>query len=532
MKGIFRKLLCTLMAFTMVVPLAACSSTGGRKQPKYDPNSPDSIKIIVSNLGFGVEFAYDIAEAFMTTHPGKSVTVESTVVASSFISQLDAGSNVCDIAMFNDSVLWKKWRTGIMTQLDDVVASIPDGEEKTMAEKMNKTLIDSYVQADGHYYSVPWLNENSGYVYNKTSLNTLLGKGNWELPKTSNEMLNMCARIKEAGGYGFVWNSEYPGTEVFAAQYNGLETDEMYRQGYYWTGTEWKLSDNAQCIEQNIGYLRGLGFWEEVVTKYSHQYAQNMTHIYAQSAWAGIPYAGDKKLCAFMPNGDWTYNETKDYLDETQAEVGFMRSPVISDIVETLDFYKEGDTPFCKLSSTKKNEYDAVLRAIIDYIDDGETGTVPAYNGTAASEKDIERVRHAHSLIGSKCQAEAFIPSNSTKKELAKEFLVFMASDMAIDLFSKSTYGLSPFIGPENYDKVKFDVPFMQDVINQLIAAPNKVITKYGAIWQSGYFLPKHTSITQGMTMYSAQEFFEKEIQRFKEDWSLIIQNAGLANQI
>ncbi len=531
MKGIFRKMVCALLAFAMAAPLAACAPTG-REQPKYDPKSPDSIKIIVSNLGFGVEFAYDIAEAFMTTHPGKSVTVESTVVASSFISQLDAGSNVGDICMFNDSVMWKKWRTGIMTQLDDVVASIPDGEEKTMGEKMNQTLIDSYVQADGHYYSVPWLNENSGYVYNKTSLNTLFGAGNWELPKTSNEMLNMCERVKEAGGYGFVWNSEYPGTEVFAAQYNGLEDDEMYRQGYYRTGEEWKLSDNAQCIEQNIGYLRALGFWEQVIKKYSHQYSQNMTHIYAQSAWAGLPYAGDTKLCVFMPNGDWTYSETKDYLDETQAEVGFMRSPILSDIVETMEFYGEGDTAFSKLSAAKKNEYDAVLRKIIDYIDGGETGTAPAYKGSPVSADDIARIRSARRLIGSKCQAQAFIPSNSTKKELAKEFLVFMASDMGIDQFSKSTYGLSPFIGPENYDKVKFNVPFMQDVINELIAAPDKVITKYGAIWQSGYFLPKHTSIAQGMTVKTAQEFFDAEIVRFKEDWDIILQNAGLASEV
>ena len=81
MKGIFRKMLCALLAFAMAVPLASCAPTG-REQPKYDPKSPDSIKIIVSNLGFGVEFAYDIAEAFMATHPGKTVTVESTVGAS------------------------------------------------------------------------------------------------------------------------------------------------------------------------------------------------------------------------------------------------------------------------------------------------------------------------------------------------------------------------------------------------------------------------------------------------------------------
>ena len=533
MKKIFRKAVCALMALVMTVPLAACGGgEGERKQPKYDPVSPDSIKIVVSNLGFGVEWAYDIAAAFMTTHPGKSVTVEPTVMSAALISQLEAGSNIGDIAMFNDDALWKKWRLGVMTQLDDVVSATPDGETQTIAEKMNHTLIEAYRQADDHFYSVPWINENGGFVYNKTSLNTLLGAGNWTLPKTTHEMLALCERIKTAGGYGFVWNSAYLGHEVFAAQYNGLETDEKYRDGLYWTGSEWKLSDNAQCVGQNTGYLRTLGFWEKVIKSYSHQYSQNMTHIYAQSAWSGIPYAGDSKLSVFMPNGDWTYNETKDYLDETQAEVGFMRAPVLSDMVETLELYREGSTPFAALSAEKQNEYDAVLRAVIDWVDGGETGAIPTYKGSAVSAADLARIRSARQLIGGKCQAEAFIPANSTKKELAKEFLIFMASDMAIDLFSKATYGLSPFIGPENYGNVQFDVPFMQDVLNELIAAPVKVVHRYNALRQAGYFLPKHYSFSGGLSIKSAQKFFEDEITRFQTDWSVILQNAGLASEV
>ena len=91
-----------------------------------------------------------------------------------------------------------------------------------------------------------------------------------------------------------------------------------------------------------------------------------MSYIQAQAAFAGIGYADDKKLSAFMPNGDWMYHETKDYFDSTGHGPGFMRMPVISDIVETLELYEDGAAAYSTLSAEKKAAYDTTLRAIID----------------------------------------------------------------------------------------------------------------------------------------------------------------------
>ncbi|MDY4895279.1 MAG: ABC transporter substrate-binding protein, partial [Candidatus Borkfalkiaceae bacterium] len=193
------------LAVTYAAILAFSFSGCGKSEEKYDPLDPDQIKVIVSDLGFGTDQFYAIAEAFENTHPGKKVVMETTILSSAQISQLESGSFIGDVCMFNDDALWKKWRSGIMTNLDDVVAAVPDGEALSVGEKTDKTLIDSYRVSDGHYYSVPWINENFSYVYNKTALNTLLGEGTWALPKTTNELFTLCDRIKESGGYGFVW---------------------------------------------------------------------------------------------------------------------------------------------------------------------------------------------------------------------------------------------------------------------------------------------------------------------------------------
>lgn len=533
MNKILKRTMVAVLAACSVLSTAACQQGGSR----YNPRDPKSLKVVVSNLGFGTDWAHAIGKAFENTHPGTTVVVEETVLSSSLISQMEAGSNIGDVCMFNDDALWKKWREGLLTQIDDVVNAIPDGEDKSVHDKMNQTLIESYRVSNGHFYSVPWINENTGMVYNETSLNMLLGAGNWELPKTTTELWAMCDDIKTAGGYGFVWNTAYLDCGAWQAQYNGLDKNEKYNLGYYYDESDgqWKIStgkakgtlngktmDVIESSYQNIGAMRAIEQMEKMVQKYSHQYAANMTYIYAQSCWSGIPYAGDNRRCVFMPNGDWTYNETLDYIIDTGSVIGFMRYPVISDIVETLSFYQEGTTPFSQLPETKKAQYDAVLRAVIDYVDEGETGALPA----GVSNDDLKRIREARQILGGKCQSEAFIPAASLKKDLAKEFLVFMASDMAIDIFSTKTYGFSPFISDEKLQTINFGVKFMSEVQATLKAAPLKLISKYTDIKTAGYYTPFEISYIPTLKEYGTAYSLQKGMELLQEKWSIILKNA------
>lgn len=520
-----KRILTVMMALFMfgsVSTMAGCNQT--RPGSQYNPLDPQSIRVVVSDLGFGTDWLNAIATAFENTHPGTTVTVDKTVLSSSLISQLEAGNQIGDVCMFNDDVLWSKWRDGLLVQLDDVVQATPDGEDKTIYEKTNKTLIDSYQVSNGHWYSVPWINENVGLVYNATSLEILLDD-DWELPKTTEELWELCDRITEAGGYGFVWNNAYLSTDIWQAQYNGLANDEKYRLGYYLdeTDEQWKMSSvQVECVEQNTGYIRALEQMEKIVQRYSHQYANNMTYIYAQATWAGIPYAGDEKRCVFMPNGDWTYNETLDYIIETQSEIGFFRYPVISDIVERLDLYEDGSTPYSQLSDTKKEQYDNILRTVIDYIDAGEVGDCPVN----ISVDDLDRIREARQITGGKCQAQAFIPYNSTKIDTAKEFLIFMASEMAVDIFSQSTYGYSPYISDEKLATVDYGIRFFNEVKDVLEAAPLKQIVKYTDIRSAGYWYPVRIAYHSDVKNIGAARAYQNGLTLIRQLWTDILHNA------
>ncbi len=521
-----KNIVALLLTLIMTFSLGACSP----KADAYDPLNQDQIKIVISDLGYGVEHFSQIAKAFENTHPGKTVIVEDTVLSPQLISQLEAGSFIGDICMFNDDVLWKKWRSGMMTILNDVVEAIPDGEEKTVGEKT--VALESYKMSSGNYYSLPWMNSVSSYAYNKTAIDKLLGVGNWSIPKTTSELWAMAEAVQAKGGYGFVWEGAYLGGtfNTYMAQYNGVDTTLHYYNGEYFDANtqQWKLSDeaNVQSVSMNIGYLRAAEQIEKMIKQYSHKYCRNMSYIQSQAAFAGIGYADDKKLSAFSPNGDWIYHETKDYFDATGHVPGFMRTPVISDIVETLELYEDGVVAYSTLSADKKATYDTTLRAIIDYVD-GDTQTVPQYKGKNVSENDIERIREARAVICGDAGSSMFIPSNSNKKDLAKEFMVFMASDMAVNIYSQYTNGLSPWVTETTFDSINFDAPFMQDVL-EVISLTKPFVKPHNEL---NIYFPKKTSFAQAFSStYTAKTLWEADVALYKELWNNMLKNAGLLN--
>ena len=97
-----KKLQKTLSLLLCMSAGVSCFAGCGGGSEKYDPANPDQIKVMVSNLGYGYQWALDIAEAYEATHPGKKVEVEDTVMSSTLISQMEAGGFIGDVCMFDD----------------------------------------------------------------------------------------------------------------------------------------------------------------------------------------------------------------------------------------------------------------------------------------------------------------------------------------------------------------------------------------------------------------------------------------------
>ena len=367
MKKLWKTIGCIVCACLFILPLAACNMD---EKPREQ-----TLKITVSNLGFGTAWLDAVAEEFEKLYD-VDVQVSKTVIQKDLLLQLDNDYQLDDLCMFAGvDKAWDTMRRGKFMQIDDIWDTTVEGETLSIKEKMIPEYREAYKFND-HYYSLPFITELGGFAYNATTLDSLFGKGNWSLPKTTFELDSLGDRIKETGrAYTFTWCNkenacywEMPG-EAWKAQYNGKEVyDNMHRARVYDADArDYVLDTNGKMLELK-GQLRMFETVCNYVYKengYSHKYCTSMQFAESQAAFAGIPYANDNKLVAFTPNGNWLYEENLEDFEYKNQDIGFMRVPVISSLVEKLSFYDE-TADYAALGKEKKTAYAAAPVAIID----------------------------------------------------------------------------------------------------------------------------------------------------------------------
>lgn len=493
MKKLWKKIVCIALAAVTVLPVAAC---GKPKRPRSE-----TLTITVSNLGFGTTWLDAIVREFKSIYD-VDVEVHPTIDQANLLTQLEVDYQLDDLCMFAGvSAVWDTMRKGKFMELDDVWADTVEGESKTIAEKALPELAEAY-KFQNHYYSMPFITEMGGMAYNKNTLDKLYGAGNWTLPTTTEELNEMCADIVSKGAYPFVWsnkeNSCYWGmtAEAWTAQYDGVKAYEGANRGSYWdeTKNDYVVADSKEIaidkILSNKGryYVYDVGY-KYVRSDYSHRYSTSMNFAESQLAFAGGGYANDKKLCVFSNNGNWLYEESQEDFIVRRQNIGFMKVPVISPLVEKLSFYTDGK--WDDLTADRKTKYDKVLRAIIAYVD-GKTEVKPTeVEGFAVTDADIDRVAEARGVAYIKDQAHAFIPTNSQNPELAKKFLKFFASDYAGSIFQSVTHGLSPFYYALDENALDENNKFTTDFDRDVSAMLNSATHRVGADSRFGFYLSR-----------------------------------------
>ena len=120
----------------------------------------------------------------------------------------------------------------------------------------------------------------------------------------------------------------------------------------------------------------------------------------------------------------------------------------IIDETGRIDTFKTMRMPIISALGTKLGITDAELSAIVDYVD-GTITTEPTFTSTKGVSKEevISAVREARTVVHSiGPNHQSGIPHYAQGKEVAVDFLRFMATDVALESYIKSTGGASlPF---------------------------------------------------------------------------------------
>lgn len=420
------------LSTAMMFGLAAC---GDDDSSESGGGGSGSISVHYSAGGFGKEVFNRLSEDYKALK-GISVKWVPSYTTGEIQSLVTNNQEKNDIVMplLN---MYQAQDAHRLEDLSDVYDSAFEGETQKVKEKMNQSLYEYLETSDGKRYQMFANNSVSAFCYNIGTLDEAFGKGNWELPRTTNELISMAGELKDKGYYAFstsvsinyYW--DYVGT-VWWAQYEGLEAFQNYYYGKYYdeASQEWKQGVEINNAKGRKYSLETLSVIMKKSNGYMHNLADRMGFEEAQAAFLSNGYSSDNTKCAFMVNGDWLENEMSSWLMGNPQDLGMMRNPVISNITE-------------KLSTVNSEEK---LSEAVKAVDEGKTSV------DGVSAEDFEKVKEAR-LMGYTATPNypIGIPASrpASKKQLAKDFLVYLYSDRAQKIIAKELQGLTY---PTNYE--------------------------------------------------------------------------------
>lgn len=476
-----KKIICIVLALVTAISVLLF---GGCKRAV--DNSEKTIEIFAYKAGYGVEWLNAMKKVFEERTDYK-IEIREQNSSDVLESMVKAGPSTT-VDLFIVGEVWDRYiELGskavkgyeyCLEPLDEVYNYTPAGESKTIGDKMWDDYNDFYkmtVTENGerteHYYAMPWASGLTGLMYN-TSLFEQAGLTHE--PRTTDELAEYCATLQSNGILPFMYSAQAGYWEyMFFQWWAQYQTIKGYDNFY-----NCKIADNAipdpvtsMGIFEQQGIYQSMKTIEELLDP-----SKNYTYTLAEDAAYGDAQAyflrGNKEDGAMMPAADWIENEMKT-MEGGGLEIGDimpMRTPILSAISDKLSYWKE-DASYseAQLSEQKRAEYDANLRALIDYAD-GVTAQLPAYGSEDDVKKDAAIVKEARELRYSIGMTHSCaIPVYATAKEGAKEFLKFIASDEGLKLYLENTNGANlpydfdiegweGYAGLSDFAKKKYDM--------------------------------------------------------------------------
>lgn len=466
----WKKIIVTVLIVIMAVEVVGCKA--GKQGGTVDTSrySDRDIKLTLNYFdgGYGRDWVYAVVEDYME-NVNKDVYVEVVFSydSANALTELQSGVAADDIYMIETGV----YDMGAyLAELSDVWESKAYGEETLIKDKV-KADVYEFVNEDGKYYQFPYAKElGYSWAYNLTTLNEVLGEGNYVLPRTTDEFfalgdalavkntnLIVCPLADTQGG-----NYTARAYDCWFAQMVGAEGWQNYYNGLYKNAKgELVLAEDPTAF---LNYYK-----DAIESAYAVKYKMNTKenhYVYSDSeslnfkaadqVFFGGGYGIKKTKVAAIFTGPWLESEVEDLLEDgiiQEQEVVSSKMPVISAITKRCETISDDQT----------------LAAVVDYVD-GVTAEVPA----GVSEADVETVKEARNLVvDARCRG-IVIPSCSDRIEEAKDLLRYFASDRAQKISAEHAGGVNQL--PFGYMASEEDGIEMSDNVKSIIEKSKEAV--------------------------------------------------------
>ncbi len=442
---------------------------------KKIPDTDQTLEVLCWDAGYGTQWCSDLLDEFKKQqwvkdkYPNLQVFFTPDGNGNTITTKIDAGerSNTVDLFFTGgiDKYLGKN-ASGyeFFADLTEGVYNqdVPGEEGTTVKEKMLPTYVDSmrfYEKGQDSNtpgvefksYVFPWASGMDSILYNEDHLYKL----GMEVPLTTNQFIEACKTIskgnafdynnKENGNYAILrdasgayweylyptWWGQYEGIDEYRNFFNGVFDGEIDARVHTQKGKLYSLQTLEQILKYENGYV----------------YKKNAGLDFMQAQTNFLKGEG-----VFYANGDWFAKEMASTAAEIKKaynieyNIRMMKAPIVSEIIE----------------KTKSIKDELTLRAVIRCIDAGYATVSavlqdPSYEEMDlikdVTENDYKIIKEARGIvhaIGPNHQAG--VPSYAKAKQIAFDFLRYMATDEAQEIYLKATGGASL---PFDYDLEK-----------------------------------------------------------------------------
>lgn len=538
-----KKVLAVLLSLLFAV--AVCAGCGTNK---IDPDDPQKLEIYLYNAGYGYKWCEDLLAAFKEEpwvkekYPDLKVNFEKDELQTRAQELMSASKKINKYEIVMGSSL-----EGVLTPdsgVEDLTESVYNSEVPGENVLYKDKLISSYLtsaayidkgaqQSQQKYYQVNWASGMTGLIYNEDKL-TALG---FTVPNTTDELVKIMQDVKALGGSNpaytqttslvtystsayclylyYTWWAQYQTVDEYINFYNGIDSGTMSRSPEVFR--QQGLLETMKVLENILHRSNGLTWLNPSTGREAYRETQNRLQ------------RGDG---LFMANGDWVDSELAAFreglikVNGRADTVKMMRTPVISAIIER----------------TPSIPDDATLSKVVKAIDEGQT----SYQGVTA--EDFAVIVAARNVVYSIGPGHnAYIPSFASGKAVAVDFLRFMATDKANEIYIRATNGASlPFqydLKEKNPDLFEEISPLQQNRLNYFAQMDVSILpsqasfplVRYGGlnVMATGSPLTEFTGGTsKGNYDSVAQMVFEREYKYWTDNnnanWRSMLSQAGM----
>lgn len=464
-KRLIALLLCVALALSIV--LTGCGGTNSNKVVDNSVEDTTNLNIMYYAMGYGTKWMEALVKEFQEQNPGVNVNLQVVRTAGQVENSLrNPGSNDIDLYFsksegYGTLASFAKMYEGgqAIRDLTALYNTTIPGEDQTISEKLFPGLRkmcqvdgrDTEDTADDTYYWMPYVAGNHCLFYNEDVINNALGEGNWEVPRTTDEMIALCEALKAKGcvilvpGMVDYWSTSL--YQIWWAQYEGFENYTKFYEGIGYNTSMNREEKNSNKIFNQPGRLASaetcyefLNYDNGYVISNAAEIAVDRLNDYQTS------FMIQENKYAFYVAGDWLMQEVQNNTTvELDSTIKMMKAPVASNILEATNSYSAG-----KEKRLPNITSDEMLSQVVAYVD-GE-GELPA----GVTEEEVEYIRSGRNMVATLAPTHTvFAPVYSNAKALADKFLLFMASDEGIQIFKDNCAGgFSPFQYAYDYEKL------------------------------------------------------------------------------